>query len=1050
MANPPKDTYFESGSLEKPPTFNADNFPLWKSRMELFLSGSDPQIPYFLEHGPYVPTSLLPVVAAASTTPAAPERTFVKQVSNWTDEDKRLVNVDTKARSLIAMSLPDEVFHSISKLKIAKEIWDTLCIQYEGADALIESRKIHLIRQYEKFIAAKGETLAQTHQRFKCLLIDLKTYGIVYSNSQVITKFMEALPEYWETYTMCLKMSEDIKTITLSELYGMMLNHEQTKSLLIRDTKDAAKGTSLALIFDASQPSQTPVSTVTITEIDDSDFDLVFDNETNFNESLALLSKHFKKFGRKGNFRKPKQLSLTNKPDTPSGDKATSTSYKDGKYQKLKSKYRKLKYQRKGKGLITEGKGWDESSDESSNEEDTSEVTCLTAIAEETEPALMAQLEDIPEEEEVTVTSASTSDLPQVSTPSPSDAMTAMDALTIDLFNALNGKSSAEKAITEKEKALAELLSEKVTVKSWADASEKVDEILSTQRHPMNRTCLGFVKGKQHAMDKSDKSNLKFGMFVTSDSNPQSSSSISEDETATFVQPSKNSNGKNLLSLPPKPKNQNHKTSKVLGSGPTGSGAKKSSQSPTPRIKRNESESTKGADTLRKSIFDHLSLYCRILGLGLANLKLKYPKGPSKSKTYRNCYHCGQNDHIAGKCPHATKAEKAAKVKKGPKANKFAKGIKPLVTKTITIPDPVKTETSVKTEDVASTPTALVVSEATEYSVIYEKGIWYLDSGCSKHMTGNKHVLVDFKEEAGPSVKFGGEGRGITRGYGTLTNGKTTFRRVSYVEGLTHNLLSISQLCDKDHKVSFSKKSCKVKNRHKKIILRGQRSHDVYVINMDTSTENVCFMSRASSEINWLWHKRLSHLNFKTINQLSISNLVKGLPENSFVKESLCAACEKGKQTRASFKSKQVSTINYPIHLLHMDLFGPVNIQSMGGKRFTLVIVDEYSRYTWVFFLRAKSETPQLIIAFILRMAKYDQIIVRSIRSDHGTEFKNSVLDEFLVNKGISQNFSSVRTPQQNGVAERRNRTLIEAARSMLIEAYLPIQFWAEAVNTAC
>ncbi|KAJ9541914.1 hypothetical protein OSB04_028420 [Centaurea solstitialis] len=311
-------------------------------------------------------------------------------------------------------------------------------------------------------------------------------------------------------------------------------------------------------------------------------------------------------------------------------------------------------------------------------------------------------------------------------------------------------------------------------------------------------------------------------------------------------------------------------------------------------------------------------------------------------------------------------------------------------------------------------------------------------------------VLVDFKEEAGPSVKFGSEGRGITKGYGTLTNGKTTFKKVSYVEGLTHNLLCIGQLCDKDHKVSFSKKDCKVKNRHKKVILRGQRFRDVFTINMDTSTENVCFMSRASSDINWLWHKRLSHLNFKTINQLSISNLVDGLPEKSFAKESICSACEKGKQTRASFKSKQVLTISSPLQLLHMDLFGPVNTLSVGGKRYTLVIVDEYTRYTWVFFLRSKSDASQEIINFILQMEKYNQITVRSLRSDHGTEFKNSVLDDFLVSKGISQNFSSVRTPQQNGVAERRNRTLIEAARSMLIEARLPLQFWAEAVNTTC
>ncbi|KAJ9547471.1 hypothetical protein OSB04_020014 [Centaurea solstitialis] len=197
---------------------------------------------------------------------------------------------------------------------------------------------------------------------------------------------------------------------------------------------------------------------------------------------------------------------------------------------------------------------------------------------------------------------------------------------------------------------------------------------------------------------------------------------------------------------------------------------------------------------------------------------------------------------------------------------------------------------------------------------------------------------------------------------------------------------------------------------------------------MNTSTENVCLMSRASSDINWLWHKRLSHLNFKTINQLSISNLVDGFPEKSFAKESLCLACEMEKRTRAFFKSKQ----------------------SIGGKRYTLVIVDEYSRYTWVFFLRSKSDASQEIINFILQMEKYNLITVRSLRSDHDTEFKNSVLDDFLVSKGISQNFSSVRTPQQNGVAERRNRTLIEAARSMLIEARLTLQFWAEAVNTAC
>ena len=159
---------------------------------------------------------------------------------------------------------------------------------------------------------------------------------------------------------------------------------------------------------------------------------------------------------------------------------------------------------------------------------------------------------------------------------------------------------------------------------------------------------------------------------------------------------------------------------------------------------------------------------------------------------------------------------------------------------------------------------------------------------------------------------------------------------------MKHNLHSISPFCDKDHEVIFSKKDYKVKNKEKKIILTAERMFDIYAINMNSASENVCFMSKASSDINWLWHKRLSHLNFKTLNYLSLNQLVTGLPDCSFANESLCSACEKGKQTRTSFKSNQISSVNSPLQLLHMDLFGPVNIQSLAGKKYTLVSVDEF------------------------------------------------------------------------------------------------------------
>ncbi|KAJ9539111.1 hypothetical protein OSB04_031844 [Centaurea solstitialis] len=1041
MALQAKDNYFDTGSSIKPPRFNKDNFSLWKTRMELFLSGSDPQIPYFLENGPHVPTQTVHAIPAAGNQPALPERELVKPVTDWNDEDRRLVNIDTKARSLIAMSLPDDVFHSVCHLRSAKEIWNTLCVQYEGTAVLMESRKIFLVRQYESFIHQKDETLSQLHQRFNCLLIDLKTIGTIYPNSEVVTKFMEALPEHWEIYTSCLTMSKDIMTLTLSELYGILLNRKQQKKLkknLIRDTKDT-KSNSVALVSDSVPTVATP-SSVTITELESSDSDMSEDPE--FNESLALLTRSFKKFAKKGNFHKKKHLTITDKPKSDPVDKATAICYNC-----------------QGKGHFANDCRYRKNTQ-----------VALMVIIEEPTLALMAKIEEVPEEIPTQAPEASSSTTPEASTsatdsPSqvsiplvPLESLTQLDLVTLDLYKALNGKTSAEKmnidlrdqlrecqekikqltimeenykdqvtvnktlcierevALAAKERALAELNAEKVTIKGWSDASEKVDEILASGRNVKNKKGLGYTRGGTKSENIPSSSNTH------SEGAPESKKKTVKEKSKT-VTPSKTKS--------PKPKN------KVLGGGPSVSGSKSFSQNPVPRLKIDLKQKTQ-----EKKPIPPLSNAKGILGAGPAHLKFKDFLDSTKRFQYRKCYHCGLNDHIASKCPDATKAEKSAKVKKNPKTDNSVKGKKVVKTVSSVKTPASRTDKSVKAATDSTSPT--------DTSGSIDKGIWYLDSGCSRHMTGSKSVLSNYREERGPAVTFGGNGKGQTRGYGTLTNGVTTFKRVGYVEGLMHNLLSISQLCDKNHKVSFSKKKCKVKNRRKEVILIGVRHDDIYIINMNTSTDNFYFVSRASSDTNWLWHKRLSHLNFKTLNQLCINNLVIGLPDFRYTKVSLCSACEKGKQTRASFKSKQISSISSPLQLLHMDLFGPVNVQSIAGKKYTLVIVDEYSRYTWVFFLRSKSDAPEEIILFVRKMERLNNLTVRSIRSDHGTEFKNSTLETFFDQKGISQNFSSVRTPQQNGVAERRNRTLIEAARSMLSEANLATQFWDEAVNTAC
>ncbi|GJY59884.1 putative ribonuclease H-like domain-containing protein [Tanacetum coccineum] len=186
------------------------------------------------------------------------------------------------------------------------------------------------------------------------------------------------------------------------------------------------------------------------------------------------------------------------------------------------------------------------------------------------------------------------------------------------------------------------------------------------------------------------------------------------------------------------------------------------------------------------------------------------------------------------------------------------------------------------------------------------------------------------------------------------------------------------------------------------------------------------------------------------MNKLVRGNLVRGLPSKIFENDHSCVACQKEKQHKASYKTKLVNSISRPLYMLHMDLFGPTNVKSLMKKSYCLVVADDFSRFSWVFFFATKDETSGILKTFITEIENQMDHKVKVIRSDNGTEFKNSVMNQFCKIKGIKREFSVARTPQQNGVAERKNRTLIEAARTMLVDSKLPTTFWAEAVNTAC
>nr|GFB83164.1 retrovirus-related Pol polyprotein from transposon TNT 1-94 [Tanacetum cinerariifolium] len=258
-------------------------------------------------------------------------------------------------------------------------------------------------------------------------------------------------------------------------------------------------------------------------------------------------------------------------------------------------------------------------------------------------------------------------------------------------------------------------------------------------------------------------------------------------------------------------------------------------------------------------------------------------------------------------------------------------------------------------------------------------------------MTGDRSQLVNFVQKFLGTVKFGNDQVAKIMGYGDYQIGNVTISRVYYVEGLGHNLFSIGQFCDSDLEVAFRQHTCFIRNLDGVDLLTGSRGNNLYTLSLQDmmASSPICILSKASKTKSWLWHRHLSHLNFGAINHLARQGLVRGLPKLKFEKDHLCSACAMGKSTKKTHKPKSEENNQEKLYMLHMDLCGPMRVESINGKKYILVIVDDYSRFTW--------------------------------------------------EVDISYETSVARSLQPNGVAERRNHTLIEAARTMLIYAQAPL-----------
>nr|GEW33745.1 integrase, catalytic region, zinc finger, CCHC-type, peptidase aspartic, catalytic [Tanacetum cinerariifolium] len=245
-----------------------------------------------------------------------------------------------------------------------------------------------------------------------------------------------------------------------------------------------------------------------------------------------------------------------------------------------------------------------------------------------------------------------------------------------------------------------------------------------------------------------------------------------------------------------------------------------------------------------------------------------------------------------------------------------------------------------------------------------------VDSGCSKHVTGNLKLLRNFVEKFMGIVHFGNDNFAAIIGYEDYVQGNLTICHVYYIGGLKRNLFLVKQFFDGDLEVAFRSNTCYVWNLEGEDLLTCSHDSNLYaiVISEMLTSSLVCLMYKATSKKSWLWHRRLSHLNFDTINHLTKHDLVDGVSRFKYNKYHLCSACEQGKSKKATFPPKSILSTTFKLELIHMDLCRPMRVETDNGKRYILVIVDDYSQYTGVYFLRTKDETLEMIIKFITQI----------------------------------------------------------------------------------
>ena len=337
---------------------------------------------------------------------------------------------------------------------------------------------------------------------------------------------------------------------------------------------------------------------------------------------------------------------------------------------------------------------------------------------------------------------------------------------------------------------------------------------------------------------------------------------------------------------------------------------------------------------------------------------------------------------------------------------------------------------------------------------------WLVDSGASSHMTPDRKYFTEYRSFSTPERVGLGDGRVVEAvGVGNIrmnmsfkvSNSKrAVMYDVLHVPKLACNLFSVRAAAKRGNTVKFGQSRCWIRRRNGSLDGVGTLVGKLYHLECEplVPEESAATVSENVPDID-LWHQRLGHLNGKQLNALVGKGLVSGVKVPSISKLSFCEGCVEGKMQRKPFKSVAHQQSKEKLELIHSDVCGPLQVESVGGSRYFVTFIDDYSHCVAVYFLKHKSEVLDKFKQFAAMVMNECDKPIKKLRTDNGGEYVSKEFQDYLLSKGIEHQLTIPHTPQQNGVAERQNRTLMESARAMLSHSGLPNKFWAEAVATA-